>query len=291
MSGKRLGRGLDALLARPERTVVIASEPHTSVSGIQRMVAVHEVYRSPYQPRRYFDEAALAELAESLKHQGLLQPIVVRERVAGGYELIAGERRWRAAQLAQIDSIPALVRQASDREASAMALIENIQREDLKPLEEAQALVRLREEFGLTHEQVADSVGKSRTAVTNLMRLLNLASGARRLLEEGALEAGHARALLGLPPDLQESAAREIVAKQMSVRQAEALAKRLLEPKTAKAGARGGEKDADTRALERELTERVGAPVTIDHEKSGKGQLVIRYNTLDELQGVLEHLR
>ena len=291
MSGKRLGRGLDALLARPERTVVIASEPHTSVSGIQRMVAVHEVYRSPYQPRRYFDEAALAELAESLKHQGLLQPIVVRERVAGGYELIAGERRWRAAQLAQIDSIPALVRQASDREASAMALIENIQREDLKPLEEAQALVRLREEFGLTHEQVADSVGKSRTAVTNLMRLLNLASGTRRLLEEGALEAGHARALLGLPPDLQESAAREIVAKQMSVRQAEALAKRLLEPKTAKAGARGGEKDADTRALERELTERVGAPVTIDHEKSGKGQLVIRYNTLDELQGVLEHLR
>ncbi len=289
MSGKRLGRGLDALLTRADRSEVVAAEPHATISGVQRMVPVHEVYRSPYQPRRFFDETALAELAASLKHQGVLQPIVVRERVLGGFELIAGERRWRAAQLAQMESIPALVRQASDREASAIALIENIQREDLRPLEEAQALVRLREEFGLTHEQVADSVGKSRTAVTNLMRLLNLAAGARRLLEEGALEAGHARALLSLPPDLQDSAAREIVARQMSVRQAEALAKKMLGPRATRPAR--DPKDADTRALERELTERIGAPVSIDHEKSGKGQLVIRYGSLDELQGVLDHLR
>ena len=170
-----------------------------------------------------------------------------------------------------------------------MALVENIQRENLKPLEEAQALVRLREEFGLTHEQVAEAVGKSRTAVTNLMRLLNLSPGARRSLENGELEAGHARALLGLPHDLQDSAAREIVSKHMSVRQAEALVKRLLTPGDKREKAR--EKDADTRSLERELTEKVGAPVTIDHQRNGKGVLSIRYSSLDELEGVLSHLR
>lgn len=289
MTGKRLGRGLDALLTRTERTDVVAPEPHTGVSGVQRMIGVHEVYRSPYQPRRHFDEAAIAELAASLKTQGLLQPIVVRERANGGYELIAGERRWRAAQVAQMDRIPALVRQASDKEASALALIENIQRENLKPLEEAQALVRLREEFGLTHEQVAESVGKSRTAVTNLMRLLNLSPGARRLLEQGELEAGHARALLGLPIEQQDAAAREIVDKHMSVRQAEALVKRWLAPKTTLAPT--SEKDADTRTLERDLTERIGAPVSIEHQKNGKGVLTIRYNSLEELDGVLSHLR
>ena len=289
MSGKRLGRGLDALLTRGERAEVVAPEPHTGVAGVQRMIGVHEVYRSPWQPRRVFDEAAIAELAASLKSQGLLQPSVVRERASGGYELIAGERRWRAAQVAQMERIPALIRQASDKEASALALIENIQRENLRPLEEAQALVRLREEFGLTHEQVAESVGKSRTAVTNLMRLLNLSPGARELLENGRLEAGHARALLGLPADQQDIAAREIVDKQMSVRQAEALVKRWLEPKTNKPVR--AEKDADTRALERELTERVGAPVTIEHQPNGKGVLTIRYGTLEELDGVLAHLR
>ncbi len=289
MTGKRLGRGLDALLTRSDRPDVVAPEPHTSLSGVQRMVGVHEVYRSRYQPRRTFDEAAIAELAESLKTQGLLQPLVVRERAGGGYELIAGERRWRAAQVAQMDRIPALVRQASDREASALALIENIQRENLKPLEEAQALVRLREEFGLTHEQVADSVGKSRTAVTNLMRLLNLSSGAKLLLEQGRLEAGHARALLGLPNDQQDGAARDIAEKAMSVRQTEALVKRLLAPKAAITQAT--EKDSDTRALERDLTERIGAPVSIDHHKNGKGVVSIHYNTLEELDGVLSHLR
>lgn len=289
MTGKRLGRGLDALLTRSERTEVVAPEPHTGISGVQRMIGVHEVHRSPYQPRRVFDEAAIAELAESLKAQGLLQPIVVRERIAGGYELIAGERRWRAAQVAQMDRIPALIRQASDKEASALALIENIQREDLKPLEEAQALVRLREEFGLTHEQVADSVGKSRTAVTNLMRLLNLSSGARQLLEEGGLEAGHARALLGLGLEQQDAAAREIVDRHMSVRQAEALVKRRLEPRVS--AETRIEKDADTRLLERDLTERIGAPVSIDHQKSGKGVVSIRYNSLEELDGILSHLR
>jgi ParB family chromosome partitioning protein len=289
VTGKRLGRGLDALLTRGERTEVVAPEPHTGISGVQRMIGVHEVHRSPYQPRRAFDETAIAELAESLKSQGLLQPIVVRERAGGGYELIAGERRWRAAQVAQMDRIPALIRHASDKEASALALIENIQRENLKPLEEAQALVRLRDEFGLTHEQVAESVGKSRTAVTNLMRLLNLSVGARQLLEAGELEAGHARALLGLPGDQQDAAAHWIVDKRMSVRQAEALVKRWLEPRPAVEGK--SQKDADTRLLERDLTERVGAPVSIDHQRSGKGVVSIRYNSLEELDGILSHLR
>ncbi len=299
MSSRRLGRGLDALLtkaggekagvedARDSAAVVVGER---TPAGEHRQVPVDQIHRSPYQPRRTFDQAALAELANSIRHQGLLQPIVLRPRAAGGFELIAGERRWRAAQLAELDALPALIRQVSDEQASALALIENIQREDLKPLEEAQALVRLREEFSLTHEEVAEAVGKSRAAVTNLMRLLNLAPRARMLLESGALEAGHARALLALPDTLQDQAAQEVANRKLSVRQTEQLVKRLLSDSSSRPATKPA-KDADTRVLERELSEKLGAQVTIDHANSGKGTLTIRYGNLEQLDGVLRHFR
>ena len=294
MSSRRLGRGLDALLTKSSGDNTSTTDAAVVVSertpaGEHRLVPIDQIHRSPYQPRRTFDQAALAELADSISRQGLLQPIVLRQRAAGGFELIAGERRWRAAQLAELDALPALIREVSDAQASALALIENIQREDLKPLEEAQALVRLREEFSLTHEEVAEAVGKSRTAVTNLMRLLNLSAKARALLESGAIEAGHARALLALPESLQDQAAQEVASKKLSVRQTEALVKKLSAPSTtAKAGVM---KDADTRLLERELSEKLGAAVSIDHASSGKGTLTIRYGDLDQLDGVLKHIR
>ncbi len=298
MSNRRLGRGLDALLAktgeksgeaRLDESVETVVVSERSPAGEHRSVPIDQIHRSPYQPRRTFDQSSLAELAEPIRHQGLLQPVVLRDRAAGGFELIAGERRWRAAQMAGMDTLPALIRQVSDEQASALALIENIQREDLKPLEEAQALVRLREEFQLTHEEVAQAIGKSRTAVTNLMRLLNLAPKARALLETGALEAGHARALLALPMELQEQAAREVANKKLSVRQTEALVKKMSavqKPTQSKA-----QKDADTRLLERELSEKLGAPVTIDHAASGRGSLTVKYASLEQLEGVLGHMR
>jgi ParB family chromosome partitioning protein len=253
-------------------------------------VAISEVVTSRYQPRRVFDEAALDELAASIRAQGLMQPVVVRNRPQGGYELIAGERRWRAAQIAGLAHIPVVVRDVSDQQASAMALIENIQREDLNPLEEAQALDRLKEEFGLTQQQVADAVGKSRVAVTNLLRLLNLAPPVRDMLLSGGIEMGHARALLPLEPLDQERLARVVAAKGLSVRATEALVRDRHKP--AKVSSRAPAKDADTARLERELSDRVGAPVTIDQDAKGRGgKLTIAYSNLDELEGILAHLK
>ena len=257
--------------------------------GVQ-FIAIAEIRRSPYQPRRRFDEAALGELARSVKTQGLVQPLVVRQRADGGYELIAGERRLRAAGLAGLDAVPALVRDATDEQALALALIENIQREDLKPLEEAEALHRLREEFGMTQQAVAEAVGKSREAVANLLRLLNLAPAVRRLLEEGALEMGHARALLSLSSEQQGAAARLVAAKKLTVRQTEALVRRM--------SASGSPESkpvqsppADTLALERELAETIGAPVSISHSAKGAGKVTIRFASLDELDGILSRIR
>ena len=257
--------------------------------GVQ-FIAIAEIRRSPYQPRRRFDEAALGELARSVKTQGLVQPLVVRQRADGGYELIAGERRLRAAGLAGLDAVPALVRDATDEQALALALIENIQREDLKPLEEAEALHRLREEFGMTQQAVAEAVGKSREAVANLLRLLNLAPAVRRLLEEGALEMGHARALLSLSSEQQGAAARLVAAKKLTVRQTEALVRRMSasgspESKPAQSP------PADTLALERELAETIGAPVSISHSAKGAGKVTIRFASLDELDGILSRIR
>ena len=281
MARKPLGRGLGALLS--DRL------PLEPAAGVQ-FIAIAEIRRSPYQPRRRFDEAALGELARSVKTQGLVQPLVVRQRADGGYELIAGERRLRAAGLAGLDAVPALVRDATDEQALALALIENIQREDLKPLEEAEALHRLREEFGMTQQAVAEAVGKSREAVANLLRLLNLAPAVRRLLEEGALEMGHARALLSLSSEQQGAAARLVAAKKLTVRQTEALVRRMSasgspESKPAQSP------PADTLALERELAETIGAPVSISHSAKGAGKVTIRFASLDELDGILSRIR
>jgi ParB family chromosome partitioning protein len=300
VSKKRLGRGLDALLSaqrsepQPVPTDAAASAmPGTTAAESGRAldsVAVGEVVRSRYQPRLNFDEESLAELAASIRAQGLMQPIVVRPRPQGGYELIAGERRWRAAQLAGLSRIPAVVRDVTDEQASAMALIENIQREDLNPLEEAQALERLRDEFGLTQQQVADAVGKSRVAVTNLLRLLNLSAPVRQMLLEGQLEMGHARALLPLTPLDQERLARVVAAKQLSVRATESLVRARQQPAPEKRTSPA--KDADTARLERELSDRVGAPVTIQMDAAGRGgKLVIGYTSLEELDGILAHLK
>ena len=282
MVRKSLGRGLEALLSDG-----LTLEP--AAAGAQS-IAVTDIHRSPYQPRRHFDEAAMGELARSVKAQGLVQPVVVRQRPDGGYELIAGERRLRAAGLAGLDAVPALVRDATDEQALALALVENIQREDLKPLEEAEALRRLREEFGLTQQAVAEAVGKSREAVANLLRLLNLAPAVRRLLEEGALEMGHARALLSLPSEQQGAAARQVAARKLTVRQTEALVRRLLAAGSA-ASKPASPSPADTLALERELAERIGAPVSISQSAKGAGKVTIRFASLDELDGILSRIR
>ena len=295
MSKKRLGRGLDALLsagsvAAGEQVATGSDDSQSSASGQFKQLAIDMVVRGRYQPRREFDEENLNELAASIRSQGLMQPVVVRARPQGGYELIAGERRWRAAQIAGLARIPALVREVSDEQASAMALIENIQREDLNPLEEASALERLKDEFGLTQQQVADAVGKSRVAVTNLLRLLHLAAPVREMLLAGTIEMGHARALLSLEPLDQERLAREVAARQLSVRATEALVRQRLQPPQ-HAPRRPPGKDPDTRRLEREVSERIGAPVAIDHDAKGRGKLVIGYSSLDELEGILRHLR
>ena len=278
MSSRRLGRGLGALLS-PEPAALDAD------SAGQTKVSLEEIHPGRHQPRRSFDEEGLAELAQSIRAQGLMQPVLLRSRPQGGYELVAGERRWRAAGLAGLRSVPAVIRDVTDQQASVMALIENIQREDLKPLDEAGALQRLQDEFGLTHQEVADAVGKSRVAVTNSLRLLKLEAAVRDLLNEGALEMGHARALIPLPPGEQSAAARTIVARGLNARQAEALARRLLEGDSEKRPA--APKDPDTLALERTLTERIGAPVSISHSAKGKGKVTIGYASLDELDGIL----
>jgi ParB family chromosome partitioning protein len=284
VSKRRLGRGLDALLSGPDDT---AAPPESGIAEI----ALDQIVRGRYQPRRIFTEESLNELAASIRAQGLMQPIVVRPRPQGGYELIAGERRWRAARIAGLDQIPAIVREVADDRASAMALIENIQRENLNPLEEALALQRLRDEFALTQQQVADAVGKSRVAVTNLLRLLNLPPAVRELLDQGVIEMGHARALLSLDPLELERLAREIADRQLSVRQAENMVRELLAPKPETTPKEPGDRSADTRHLEQSLAERLGAPVSIQHKSGGSGQLVIRYSTLEELDGILAHIR
>jgi ParB family chromosome partitioning protein len=292
VSKKRLGRGLDALLSS-ETAAKDIPEGEGSQSGGVPEVAIGDVVGSRYQPRREFDEESLQELAASIRAQGMMQPVVVRPRPQGGYELIAGERRWRAARMAGLERIPAVIREVSDEQASAMALIENIQREDLNPLEEAQALERLRQEFQLTQQQVADAVGKSRVAVTNLLRLLNLSQPVRTLLQAGEIEMGHARALLSLEPLDQERIARVVATKQLSVRATEALVRKRLQGDQGESRSSAGpEKDADTALLERELSDRVGAPVTITPSGKGSGgRLVISYSSLDELEGILSHLK
>ena len=293
MSKKRLGKGLSALLSDGAKTGVMAASannPSTSASSGSLELDIDQIKTSPYQPRKWFEPSALQDLAHSIKNQGLLQPIVVRSIAQGGYELIAGERRWRAAQLAGLTKIPAINKQVSDREASAIALVENIQREDLNALEEAVGLERLRNEFELTQQEVADVVGKSRAAIANSLRLLSLGSIARELLEDGKLDMGHSRALLGLTGTAQDQAALKVANGQLSVRDTEALVRKLLQEQQRGVETKAKpEKDADTQRLERKLMDHLGAQVNIKHGKSGRGELVIKYSTLEELDGVLSH--
>lgn len=256
-----------------------------------RDLPVELVQRGKYQPRRDMDQQALEELAESIKQQGVMQPIVVRPIGEGRYEIIAGERRWRASQLAGLDRVPALVREVPDEAAVAMALIENIQRENLNAMEEALALQRLQEEFELTQSEVAEAVGKSRTTVTNLLRLLQLTGEVRTMLEHGDLEMGHGRAMLTLDPDTQLQVARQVEAKSLSVRQTEALVRKLQQSDATKNTNKKPEKSRDIERLQEELSEIVGCPVSLDHSVKGKGKLTIKYSSLDELDGILDRLK
>lgn len=283
-----LGRGLDALLGGANVAAVQEEATQVDRSELQQL-PVDIIQRGKYQPRRDIDPVTLDELAHSIRSQGVMQPIVVRSIGSGRYEIIAGERRWRASQQAGLDKIPAIVREVSDEAAIAMALIENIQREDLNPIEEAVALQRLQQEFQLTQQQVADAVGKSRVTVSNLLRLIALPDEIKTLLSHGDLEMGHARALLGLPGERQVEGARHVVARGLTVRQTEALVRQWLSQKEDDKSAL--KSDPDIVRLEQRLAERLGSPVQIKHGEKGKGQLVIRYNSLDELQGVLAHIR
>ncbi|MBQ0744502.1 MAG: ParB/RepB/Spo0J family partition protein [Pseudomonas sp.] len=279
-----LGRGLDALLGQSSS----AGQGSENQEQLLKELPVDLIQRGKYQPRRDMDPQALEELANSIRVQGVMQPIVVRPIAEGRYEIIAGERRWRATQQAGLDSIPAVIRDVPDEAAIAMALIENIQREDLNPIEEAIALQRLQLEFELTQQQVADAVGKSRVSITNLLRLMALPDDVKLLLERGDLEMGHARALLGLPSEDQTAAARQVVAKGLTVRQTEALVRQWLNPRREAGDTRA---NPDIERLQQDLAERIGAEVKIQHGAKGKGKLVISYSSLDELDGVLMHIK
>ncbi|MBB2494278.1 ParB/RepB/Spo0J family partition protein [Aquipseudomonas ullengensis] len=283
-----LGRGLDALLGGTSAAALENEAVQADTRELQHL-PLDLVQRGKYQPRRDMDPGALEELANSIKAQGVMQPIVVRPIGGGRFEIIAGERRWRASQQAGLEKIPAMVREVPDEAAIAMALIENIQREDLNPIEEAVALQRLQQEFELTQQQVADAVGKSRATITNLLRLIALPEEIKTLLSHGDLEMGHARALLGLPAEQQVEGARHVVARGLTVRQTEALVRQWLSSKEKPVAA--VKSDPDISRLEQRLAEKLGAPVQIKHGQKGKGQLVIRYSSLDELQGVLAHIR
>jgi len=282
MRPKGLGRGLDALLAGPE-------DDEAPAKDALQTIAVDRLRPGKYQPRSRMDEASLAELAASIREQGVMQPILVRPVDGGRFEIIAGERRWRAAQRAGLREVPALVKSVPDQAALALALIENIQREDLNPLEEAQGLQRLIGEFGLTHEQAAQAVGRSRSAVTNLLRLTQLAKPVQEYLLGNALEMGHARALLALPVAQQVSAAARVVEGGLSVRDTERLVQSLTEPAKPRNGGRPA-LDADTRRLETDLAEKLGASVRIEPARNGSGRVVIRYGSLEELDGILAKL-
>lgn len=313
MAKKRgLGRGLDALLGAQSTPVAVSeqaseagvnlaapaaspaavasdSDSDSGVEGELRNLPVEFMQRGRYQPRRDMHPDALEELANSIRSQGIMQPIVVRRLTEDRYEIIAGERRWRASQLAGLESVPALIRDVADETAAAMALIENLQREDLNPMEEALAMQRLQQEFELTHAEIAKLVGKSRTTITNLLRLTGLREDVQKLLENGDIEMGHARAILGLDTENQSSAAATVVSRGLSVRQTEALVRRIIDGKGAETAK--PKVDPDIRQLQESLSEKVGSPVSIQHGAKGSGKLTIKYSNLDELEGILAHIK
>jgi len=272
---KGLGRGLGELLGASQQA-----------EGAQlREVPVDLIRRNPFQPRMHFDETSLRELADSIRAQGVIQPVVLRRR-SGEYELIAGERRWRAAQLAGLERVPAVVREIDDTQAAAIALIENLQRENLNPIEQAKATARLVNEFGLTHQQVADMLGSSRPAVSNALRLLELDEEVQAMLADQRLDMGHARALLPLPAESQRELAAKITARALTVRQVEKMVSNYHASKGAASSPVAA--DPDTQRLERDLGERLGLPVTIRTGRGGRGTVTLRFDSLDQLDGLLE---
>ena len=274
-----LGRGLDALLSQTATS---------DTKKISNKLPIDLLQRGKYQPRTEFDPVQLQELADSISAQGMIQPIIVRPVGGGHYEILAGERRWRAAQMAGMQDVAVVINDVDDRTAMAISLVENIQREDLNTLDESEALHRLVSEFDMTHQQAADAVGRSRVAVSNLLRLLELNSGVKELLRAGKIEMGHGRALLALPDQHQLVAATKVASKGLSVRATEALVKQLLKGRNEK---RATNKDPDIERLQQSLAEKIGAKVDINHAASGVGKIVIHYSSLDELEGVLEHLK
>ncbi|WP_019028775.1 ParB/RepB/Spo0J family partition protein [Colwellia piezophila] len=289
----RLGRGLDALLspqisAAPAEAIAAntteASDSVQNTDNELQKLAITKLVPGKYQPRREMSDTGLEELSLSIKSQGIIQPIVVRLVADGQYEIIAGERRWRAAKLAQLDVIPCLIKNVPDESAVAIALIENIQREDLNAMEEAIALHRLLTEFDLTHQEVATAIGKSRTTVSNLLRLNNLNEEVKTFLENGDIEMGHARALLALEGDVQTTAAQTVATKELTVRDTEALIKKIQNPVAVKEKVA---KAIETIALEQSLADKIGAQVVINHNKNGKGKLVISYDNLAKLEEIL----
>ena len=287
---RKLNRGLDALLGAELTTKAAVSNASSNAGSGQserRQIPLEQLQRGQYQPRRDFDETALNELSDSIKAQGVMQPIVVRLVAGNRYEIVAGERRWRASQRASLDVIPAIVRQISDETAIAMALIENIQREDLNSIEEARALKRLQTEFDLSQQEIATAVGKSRPVIANLLRLLTLEPEVAEMLETRAIGAGHGKVLLALEGGGQIRAARKVAQGKLSVRQTEALVRALLSPKGAAAPVA---KDPDIDRLARQLSDRFGTKVTIEN-KNGRGRLVIQYSDLDVLDGILNRIQ
>jgi len=306
MAAKRqsLGKGLDALLGIPEdaetlqdQAVIDSSQELLAqtladavspADGSLQNLPVEFLHPGQYQPRRDLNSEALQELADSIATQGVMQPIIVRPTGDNKYEIIAGERRWRATQQAGLDTIPAIVREVTDEATIAMALIENIQREDLNAMEESLALIRLRDEFKLTQQQVADAVSKSRSSVTNLMRLASLEKAVQQQLERGELELGHAKCLLGLEGNAQIEAARSVAANAMTVRQTEVLVKKLQNPSP---DTKPQAPNPDIMRLQEELSEKLGAAVSIQHSAKGAGKLIFKYNSVDELDSILAHLK
>lgn len=283
--GLGLGRSLDELLGGG------APDASADNDGELRTLAVAAIVPGKYQPRQHFDDASLDELAASIKAQGLIQPVIVREIGKGRFELIAGERRWRAAQKAGLGEIPVLVKSVPEQAVVAMALIENIQREDLSPLEEAQALARLIEEFGLTHEHAAQAVGRSRASVSNLLRLLDLPEPIKRLLDARRLQMGHARALASLPEARAVALAQQAADLDWSVRELEEAVRRASSAPASKSLASSARPDPNIAALERDLAEKLATRVQLAHARSGRGRLVIHYHSLDELDGILGRIR
>ncbi len=285
-----LGRGLDALLGNAQSST--PAEERSAQETTPHSLPVDLIQRGRYQPRRDFNPDSLQELADSIAAQGVIQPIVVRSIEDGRYEIIAGERRWRASQQAGLDEVPVVVRNVTEQGAMAMGLIENIQRDDLNPLEEADALHRLLNEFELTHQQVAQAVGKSRTTVTNMLRLLELTDDVKRMMEKHLIEMGHARALLGLKGKAQTTAGRTVANQGLSVRETEKLVRRLQGEESGEELSKKAKKeDPDVKRLEENLSHKLGTRVNIQQGNKGKGKLVIAYNSLDELDGILDHIK